>query len=235
MAISAGSNTRSVRSYRDLLIVGGEGHPAASGKATPERFERLEAFARQHWAIGELAHRWSAHDPVPYDHLPMIGAYQPGSSGLWVTTGYMKWGLATATFGAAILTDLIMERDNTWAATFSPNRLSLTSSHELAQLGAKFTADFIADRLRPPQALTNRDIPPGEARTLPDGAGKKGVYRDLDGNLHGVSVRCTHLGCLLRFNAAEHSWDCPCHGSRFAPDGTVLEGPAVEPLPRRQP
>jgi Rieske Fe-S protein len=70
---------------------------------------------------------------------------------------------------------------------------------------------------------------------LPDGAGKKGVYRDLDGNLHAVSLRCTHLGCLLRFNAAEHSWDCPCHGSRFAPDGTVLEGPAVNPLRRRDP
>jgi glycine/D-amino acid oxidase-like deaminating enzyme/nitrite reductase/ring-hydroxylating ferredoxin subunit len=235
MAISAGSSTRSVRSYGDLLIVGGEGHPAGSRKATPERFARLEAFARQHWAIGEVTHRWSAQDPVPYDHLPMIGPYHPRSTRLWVTTGYMKWGLATATFGAMILADLIAGRDNGWAATFSPNRLSLTSSHELAQLGAKFATDFIGDRLRPPQARTTRNIEPGEARTLPDGAGKKGVYRDLDDNLHAVSLRCTHLGCLLRFNAAERSWDCPCHGSRFAPDGTVLEGPAVEPLSRREP
>jgi Rieske Fe-S protein len=70
---------------------------------------------------------------------------------------------------------------------------------------------------------------------LPDGIGKKGVYRDLDGQLHAVSLRCTHLGCLVRFNAAEHSWDCPCHGSRFAPDGAVLEGPAVKALERRNP
>jgi glycine/D-amino acid oxidase-like deaminating enzyme/nitrite reductase/ring-hydroxylating ferredoxin subunit len=235
MSISAGSSTRSVRSYRDLLIVGGEGHTAGSGEATPERFERLEAFARQHWAIDEVPHRWSAHDPVPYDHLPMIGPYHPRSSRLWVTTGYMKWGLATATFAASILADLIGGRDNPWAATFSPSRLSLTSSHEIGQLGAKFSADFIADRLRPPQALTSRNIPRGEARTLPDGVGKKGVYRDLDGNLHAVSLRCTHLGCLLRFNTAERSWDCPCHGSRFAPDGSVLEGPAVESLPQRTP
>jgi Rieske Fe-S protein len=235
MSISAGSSTRSVRSYGNLLIVGGEGHSAGSVKATPQRFERLEAFARQHWAIGEFTHRWSAQDPVPYDHLPMIGPYYPGSSRLWVTTGYMKWGLATATFGAIMLADLIAGRDHAWAATFSPNRLSLTSSHELAQLGAKFTADFLADRFHPPQALRNRNIQPGEARTLPDRVGKKGVYRDLDGNLHAVSLRCTHLGCLLRFNSAEHTWDCPCHGSRFSPDGTVLEGPAVRPLPRREP
>ena len=235
MAISAGSTIRSIRSHGDLLIVSGEGHPTGSGKATPERFERLEAFARDHWPIGEITHRWSAHDPVPYDHLPMVGGYRPGSSRLWVTTGFMKWGLATATFAAVILTDLIAGRENGWAATFSPSRLSLTSSHELAQLGAKFTADFVADRLRPPRALTPRNIPRGEARTLRDGAGKKGVYRDCDGKLHAVSLRCTHLGCLVRFNAAEHTWDCPCHGSRFAPDGTVLEGPASAPLPRREP
>jgi nitrite reductase/ring-hydroxylating ferredoxin subunit len=235
MSISAGSSTRSVRSRGDLLIVGGEGHPAGSGKANPERFDRLEAFARDQWAVGDVTHRWSAQDPVPYDHLPMIGRYLPGSDRLWVTTGYMKWGLATATFGAAILGDLIAGRENSWSSTFSPNRISLTSSHELVQLGARFAADFVGDRLRPPQALRDRDIPPGEARTIFDGPARKGVYRDREGNLHAVSLRCTHLGCLLRFNGAEHSWDCPCHGSRFAPDGTVLEGPAVKPLPRREP
>src|SRR5205085_5271433 len=105
----------------------------------------------------------------------------------------------------------------------------------IAQFGAKFTADFITDRVRPPQALTKRNIPPEEARELPDGAGKKGVYRDFDGNLHAVSLRCTHLGCLVRFDAAERSWICPCHGSRFDVDGAVLEGPAVQPLARRKP
>jgi Rieske Fe-S protein len=145
----------------------------------------------------------------------------------------MKWGLATATFGAIILADRLAGRENPWTATFSPNRLSLASTHEVAQLGAKFAGDFIADRLRPPQALNTRHIQPGQARTMLDGAGKKGVYRDREGKLHAVSLRCTHLGCLLRFNAAERSWDCPCHGSRFDVDGRVLEGPATQPLERR--
>src|SRR5947209_12324926 len=107
MAISAGGTTRSVRSHGGQLIVGGEGHPTGSGKATPESFERLAEFARQHWDIEAVTHRWSAHDPIPYDHLPMIGAYRPGASRLWVSAGFMKWGLATATFAAMILRDLI--------------------------------------------------------------------------------------------------------------------------------
>jgi glycine/D-amino acid oxidase-like deaminating enzyme/nitrite reductase/ring-hydroxylating ferredoxin subunit len=235
MSISAGSNSRSVRAYGDLLIVGGEGHPTGSGRAQPERYERLEAFARAHWDVAEVTHRWSAHDAVPYDHLPMIGAYRPGSSRLWVSTGFMKWGMTTAVFGAAMLAEAIAGRTSRWAATFTPNRLSLRSTPEVAQLGAKFSADLVGDRLRPPQALSSAGIAPGQARVLPDGLGKKGVYRDEDGSLHAVSLRCTHLGCLLRFNGAERSWDCPCHGSRFDVDGQVLEGPAVAPLQSREP
>lgn len=235
MSISAGRGSRSIRSYGDLLIVGGEGHSVGSKKANPQRFERLEMFAREHWDVAAVTHRWSAQDPVPYDHLPMIGAYRPGSSRLWVSTGFMKWGLSTATFAALMLAEQLSGREHPWASTFSPNRLSLRSSPQVMQLGAKFSADLVGDRLRPPQALSTDGIPNGEARLLQDGLGKKGVYRDEAGRLHGVSLRCTHLGCLLRFNAAERSWDCPCHGSRFSVDGQVLEGPAVHPLQQREP
>jgi nitrite reductase/ring-hydroxylating ferredoxin subunit len=170
---------------------------------------------------------------VPYDHLPVIGRYRPGSSRLWVSTGFMKWGLTSATFGAMILADLIAGRENDWAPTFSPTRVSPRSAPGLARLGTKFSVDFMFDRAKPAQAASADEVPIGEARVVRDGVGKKGVYRDSDGELHAVSLRCTHLGCLLRFNAAETSWDCPCHGSRFDVDGHVLEGPAVSPLDRR--
>jgi Rieske Fe-S protein len=237
MSISAGSNSRSIRSFGELLIVGGEGHPAGAAEANPQRFERLEEFAREHWDVSEVTHRWSAHDPAPYDHLPMIGPYRPGSTRLWVSTGFMKWGLASATFAARVLADGIVGRENPWAPVFTPSRLSMRSAHEIAELAAKFSTDLVVDRIRPPQTLRAQSIPPGEARVLPDarGLGKKGVYRDEAGGLHAVSLRCTHMGCLLRFNAAERSWDCPCHGSRFDVDGAVLEGPAVRPLRRREP
>jgi glycine/D-amino acid oxidase-like deaminating enzyme/nitrite reductase/ring-hydroxylating ferredoxin subunit len=233
MAISAGSPTRSVRASGEYLIVGGEGHSVGSSDAQPERFQRLEDFARGYWDVDAVTHRWSAQDPSSYDHLPMIGAYRPGSRHLWVCTGFMKWGLATATFGATILADRIAGRPNSWAETFSPNRLSLQSLHEVGRLGGKFTAAMVGDRLRPPQASRADDVPAGEARVVGSGPSRRGVYRDADGTVHAVSLRCTHLGCLLHFNAAETSWDCPCHGSRFDVDGAVLEGPATKPLGKR--
>jgi len=233
MAISAGGTTRSIRSRGDLLIVGGEGHTTGAREATPERFAALEAFAREHWDVAEVTHRWSAQDPVPYDHLPVIGPYVPRSSRLFVASGFMKWGLTSATFAAMILRDRIGGGEHPWAATFAPNRLSLRSVPKLATINARVGADFVGDRLKPPEAAGADDVPPGEARVVRDGLGRTGVYRDEQGELHAVSLRCTHLGCLLRFNAAETSWDCPCHGSRFDVDGGVLEGPAVDPLERR--
>jgi nitrite reductase/ring-hydroxylating ferredoxin subunit len=183
--------------------------------------------------VKAVTHRWSAQDPVPYDHLPVIGRYLPRSSRLYVTSGFMKWGLTSATFGALILRDLIAGRENVWAKRFDPNRLTVGSTPKIAQLGAKFGVDFVGDRITPAEASSADEVPPGEGRVVRDGVGKIGVFREEDGTVHAVSLRCTHLGCLLRYNGAERSWDCPCHGSRFDVDGTVLEGPAVNPLERK--
>src|SRR5436305_254408 len=100
MSINPGSPARSVRTYGDLLILGGETHSTGSQEATPDRFEQLERFAREHWDVVDITHRWSAQDPVPYDHLPMIGPYHPLASRVWVSTGFMKWGMTSTTFGA---------------------------------------------------------------------------------------------------------------------------------------
>jgi glycine/D-amino acid oxidase-like deaminating enzyme/nitrite reductase/ring-hydroxylating ferredoxin subunit len=235
MAISAGSDqTRSVQSMGDVLIVGGEGHSAGASGITDERFARLEDFAAAYWDAGESRGRWSAQDPIPYDHLPMVGPLLPRTRRLWVATGWAKWGLTGGTFAGRILADSLLGQDNPWADRFSPNRLSLRSIPEVAKLGAKFNGLLALDRITPAQARSADEVPPGEARVVRDGLGKAGVYRDLDGGLHAVSLRCTHLGCLLRFNGAERSWDCPCHGSRFGVDGEVLEGPAVHPLRQRE-
>jgi nitrite reductase/ring-hydroxylating ferredoxin subunit len=233
MSISAGAPTRSVRSHGDLLIVGGEGHQTGSRDAVPARFERLEQFARKHWDVSAVRYRWSAQDPSSYDHLPVIGGYSPLSSRLFVASGFMKWGLTTGTFAAIVLADLIAGRENAWAPRFAPNRLSLRSAPELVQMNAKVGAEFFLDRVAPAEAGSAEDVPRGEARVVRTGLGKAGVYRDDEGGIHAVSLRCTHLACLLRFNSAERSWDCPCHGSRFDVDGEVLEGPAVNPLERR--
>jgi len=233
LSINAMSPKWSVRSYGDLLILCGQGHTTGARGIGEERYQRLEDFARAHWDVESVTHRWSAQDPSPYDKLPVIGPYTPITSRVFVASGFMKWGLSGGTLGAMILADLIAGRSNPWAARFSPSRLSPRSAPTLAKMNAKVGVDLVGDRLTPAQVSSAEEIPPGEARVVRNGAGKAGVYRDEQGNLHGVSLRCTHLGCLLRFNGAERSWDCPCHGSRFDVDGAVLEGPAVRPLERR--
>lgn len=235
LSINAGSPTWSVSSAGELMILAGQSHPTGQRRPSQGAFDRLVAFARQHWDLAQVTHRWSAQDPTAYDQLPMIGTYRPGTHRLYVATGFRKWGLATSAVAARILTDLLTDLPSPWASRFSPHRLSLRGTPRLAMLNARAAVDFVGDRLRPAPADGSREILPGRARVVRDGLGRTGVYRDETGTLHAVSLRCTHLGCLLRFNEAERSWDCPCHGSRFDVDGAVLEGPATTPLARRDP
>ena len=205
MAISAGDPVWSVASAGDLLIVGGQGHPTGERGVDAGRYAALEAFAREHWDVDTITHRWSAQDLYAYDGLPMIGRYLPGSGNLYVATGYRKWGLATATSAAVLLTDLVTGRPNSWERLFTPLRVSPRAVPHLARLNATVAKDFVGDRLRPGEVSDAESVPRGEGRVLRDGLDRTGVYRDEGGALHAVSVRCTHLGCLLRFNGAESS------------------------------
>lgn len=234
MSINTGSPTRSLNTYGDLLLVGGESHPTGAVGVDEQRYQHLADFARRHWDVTEITHRWSAQDPTSYDHLPVIGRYTPRTSRVYVASGFMKWGLSGGTMAAQIVADLVSGTEpDPWAARFTPHRFSPRSLPRLVTMNAKTGAGLFADRLTPAEVSSAAEVPAGQARVVRHGLGKAGAFRDADGTLHAVSLRCTHLGCLLRFNAAERSWDCPCHGSRFDVDGAVLEGPAVRPLPRR--
>ncbi|MGW5054013.1 FAD-dependent oxidoreductase [Actinokineospora sp. NPDC004072] len=230
MAIGGGW---SISSAGERLIVGGQGHHVAERGDSAARYLALEAFAREHWDIAQVTHRWSAQDPVPFDRLPMIGTYRPGLRGLYVATGFAKWGLSTGSYAGSLLADLVLGRETT--DLFSPHRLPISGVPALARINAKVGVDLVTDHLAPTGTTNLDELAPGQACVRRDGFGKTGVYRDADGELHAVGLTCTHLGCVVRFNTAEHSWDCPCHGSRFDVDGAVLEGPATKPLERRAP
>lgn len=234
LAISAGSPAWSLASYNDLLIVCGQSHHTGERGVGEERYRNLVDFARAHWNVEDIVGRWSAQDPSSYDVLPMIGRYTPVGSRLFTATGFMKWGLSSGTFAARLLADLLNGTQDRLATRFNPNRLSLPALPALARINTKVAKDLVGDHLRPEPSHAP-DPAPGTATVRRDGLGKTGVYRAEDDTLHAVSLRCTHLGCLLRFNQAERSWDCSCHGSRFGVDGSVLEGPATKPLPKREP
>ncbi|WP_461155656.1 FAD-dependent oxidoreductase [Saccharopolyspora tripterygii] len=235
LSITAGEPTRSLRSRGDQLVVCGAGHEAGKPAGGDEPYSHLEDFAREHWSVAEITHRWSAQDLVPTDRFPMVGRYRPRSSRLFVATGFMKWGLTGGTFAGKVIADLLNAEENPWAEALSPSRSSPGSWPRMAKHNLSAGADFVTDRVSPATASDVRELTAGTAAVIRDGSERTGVYCDEDGLLHCVSMRCTHLGCLVRFNEAETTWDCPCHGSRFAVDGSVLEGPAVDPLPAKPP
>jgi glycine/D-amino acid oxidase-like deaminating enzyme/nitrite reductase/ring-hydroxylating ferredoxin subunit len=238
MFISADKPTRSVRSVplagEELLLVGGEGHPVGRGGDTQRRYERLEGFAREHFEVLSVEHRFSTQDGVTADGLPYIGRLNPLTARAFMATGFAKWGLTNGTAAAMILSDLVLGRDNPWASTFDPNRLTLrASTPRLVTENVQVAAHLVGDRVINPGLGSLDHLNPGEGRIVRMGHEKVAAYRDEDGEVVAVSPTCTHLFCQLSWNRAERSWDCPCHGSRFAPDGEVLQGPAVHALDRK--
>ncbi len=238
MFISGDSPTRSVRGIpidgEELLLVGGEGHKTGTGGDTERRYRRLEQFAREHWGVISVDYRWSSQDNTTLDGLPYVGPLTPRSKRVLMATGFAKWGMTNGTAAALMLTDRLLGRDNPWAALFDPNRLELLASastffKENAQAGLH----FVGDRLTKPGLRSIDELQPGEGDIVQLDGEKVAGYRDERGELTAVSTRCTHLGCQVNWNKAEKSWDCPCHGSRFAPDGDVLQGPAVHRLERK--
>jgi glycine/D-amino acid oxidase-like deaminating enzyme/nitrite reductase/ring-hydroxylating ferredoxin subunit len=224
---------RSIPTERgEMLMVGGESHKVGQADEAT-RYAAVEEWAREHWNVREIAYRWSTQDAMPVDGVPFIGKHQPGAKSLWVATGFLKWGLAAGTAAAQILTDRVLGAEPpSWAGLFDSTRLTpVASAAEFVKENANVAKRMVGDHLARADYGSVDDIPAGAGGTVRIGTKKVGVYRDDDGALHAVSTLCTHLGCAVVWNTGERSWDCPCHGSRFDPDGGVLEGPAVKDLP----
>ena len=238
MFISGDSPTRSVRAVpldgEELLLVGGEGHRTGTGGDSEERYRRLEAFAREYWDVTEIPYRWSAQDGSTLDGVPYVGRLTPWDDRILMATGFGKWGITGGTAAALVLADLVQGRENPWASLYDPYRIKpLAAAPRFIKENAEAGLRFVADRLTKPGRRTVDDLQPGDAGIVAHDGHKVAAYRDERGAVTAVSPTCTHLGCQVNWNRAERSWDCPCHGSRFAPDGSVLEGPAVHRLERR--
>ena len=240
MYISAEEPTRSLRSTPGpdggrLLIVGGEGHKPGTEEDTGKRYARLERFMADRFDGAEATYHWSTHDFMPVDRLPYIGPLWPGDDRILVATGFAKWGLTKGTLAAAMLTDRILGRPNAWAELYDSTRLDPRHSvRRFAQENADVGLRFVRDRLRPrPGRERMERLAPGDGAVIRVGTRQYAVYRADDGRLHTLSARCTHLGCIVGWNQADRAWECPCHGSRFAADGTLVQGPATADLPRR--
>lgn len=238
MLIGTGEKYRSVRATPtddggQLLLIGGEGHKVGEVNDTEARFQRLAAYARSKFGIETVDYYWSTQDYVSFDKLPYIGKLTPLNQHIYVATGFSLWGMTKSTLSAMILTDLILGQANPWAELYDSTRPTPFVTQDSIKNNLDVGARWIGDRFKGLFDSPDK-VDRGAGRVVTVGTDKVAVYRDQSGRLHQVSAVCPHLGCIVDWNAAEKSWDCPCHGSRFNTDGEILHGPAVKCLDPKQ-
>lgn len=213
----------------NLLIVGGKDHKTGHGDPD-ESYRRLEEYVRERWNVESIEHRWSAQLYEPSDGLPLIGQALT-SPRVFVATGYSGTGMVFGTVGGMLLADFALGREREWAEIYRTSRLKpLAGGPTIAKLNLEVAADFVKDRLTPRRIEDLSEVPVGEGQVVRLGGEKVAVYREESGRVHAVSPVCTHAACIVHWNPGEKTWDCPCHGGRYAPDGQVLEGPPVKGL-----
>ncbi len=231
--------SHSIRSFmadgvRYLVLIG-EKHKTGQHDDATDYYARVEAYATQHFGVSEFDYRWSGQHYRPADGLPYIGK-TVNSGRAYVATGFGTSGLLYGPVAAQIIADEILGHDNPYAELYAAKRFTPAKSageflKENVNVAEQYARDWFT---RGPatniDAVT--DWTAGEGRLVETDGKKVAVYVDDAGEVHAMSPVCTHMGCIVHWNGAERSWDCPCHGSRFACTGEVLEGPALEPLKR---
>lgn len=223
-----------VRVFKDgpgseTLIVGGEDHKTGQSRDEAEAHRWLERWTRQRVPnAGEVIAAWSGQVIEPADGLALIGR-NPHDKNVYIATGDSGNGLTHGTIAGMIITDLIQGRTNRWAELYDPGRLTLRAVGDFLSENVNTAAQY-ADWITAGETRNPDGLCPGEGAVIREGLHKIAVCRDETGKLHRLSATCPHLGGIVRWNHLERTWDCPCHGSRFAADGAVLNGPSIGDL-----
>jgi hypothetical protein len=219
----------------NMVIIGGEDHKSGEADDGEARFVSLEKWARNRLPqMGAASHRWSGQCLEPSDHVAFIGP-SPDNERVFIVSGDSGQGMTNGIVAGMMIADLLSVGSSPWSGLYDPSR----------KIGSDIGA-FISENITPLfnfvgyLSADDDDIEavaklkPGDGRVLRRGPNKIAACRDRDGKLHLRSASCTHLGCVVHWNSLEQCWDCPCHGSQFAPDGTALNGPAVTALAKVQ-
>jgi len=215
-----------------VLIIG-DMHKTGQNQDPDASYRQLEATLQARFDVGPATFRWSAQQYRPADGLPYIGP-AIGSGRLHLASGFAADGLTYGTLAAMITCDQIAGRQNAFAELYSPRRFTpVKSAGAFLKENLNVAGYYLKDYIKGADATQLAEVPRGEGRIVEIAGDKLAVYRDDSFQLHVVSPVCTHLKCIVHWNNAERSWDCPCHGSRFSTDGEVLEGPAITPLQKR--
>ncbi|MGE5095805.1 MAG: FAD-dependent oxidoreductase [Betaproteobacteria bacterium] len=213
----------------EVLIVGGEDHKTGQAGDAQRRFGQIELWARERFPVArEVLHRWSGQVMETIDGLAYIGR-NPGERNVYIATGDSGMGMTHGTIAGILLADLVNGVAVPWADLYDPTRFTMKAAREYATENANVAWQY-RDWLRSGDVDDAGDIAPGDGAVVRRGVHMIAAYRDAEGELHEMSAACTHLGCVVRWNGHERTWDCKCHGSRFDALGNVVSGPAPAPL-----
>lgn len=214
-----------------VLMVGGEDHKTGQGNDHEKRYRRLEEWARARFpSFGKVSHRWSGQIVNTADGLAYIGRNPGAQEDVYVVTGDCGHGMTHGAIAGILLPALIAGRDHRWSGLYQPNRTPARSFNRWARENLNAAAQY-GSLLLPGEVSSPEDVAPGCGAVMRRGLGQVAVYRAPDGTVHENSASCPHLGAAVCWNAAEKTWDCPAHGSRFSAEGKVLNGPANSDLP----
>jgi Rieske Fe-S protein len=214
----------------DYLIVGGADHKTGQDDDPEHRFSELERWTRQRFPMaGAIERTWSGQVLEPIDNLAYIGRFDRGARNVFCISGDSGQGMTHGTMAGMIIADLIEGRDNPYAELYAPSRKTLAATGNFLSEQGNNVRQY-AEWITPGEAQSANEIEPNSGAVLRQGIRKIAVYRDPGGAIHEMSAACTHLGCVVNWNPVEHTWDCPCHGSRFNPVGVVISGPATDNL-----
>ena len=202
------------------------GHPDEE----QESMRSIEGWLREHFDAGEVQYRWVNEDYDSMDGSPYIGWSSSLGDGYLVATGFSAWGISNGTAAAIIIADLVAGRDNAWLPVFDATRVKpIAGAKEFAKENLDVASHLVSGYLsRKPKSYD--ELEPGHAAIMKIDGENVAAFKDEQGQVHAVSAVCTHMGCLVGWNATDRTWDCPCHGSRFELSGEVIHGPATQPL-----
>lgn len=235
MMISTDSPTRSVRYAPvpdgELLIVGGAGHTVGREKSPTKALEELSSWTRRHFPGAQQTHFWSAQDYSPIDELPYVGPILPNFESIYIATGFNKWGMTNGPAAALALSSRILGGRMDWASAFASwSRHELTGLVTAMQSNLEVGFNLGRGWLTPATRWNSRSPGQDETGVVSGPPWHLEARSRVNGVEHTVSPVCPHLGGIVNWNDADQAWECPLHGSRFAPDGTLLEGPATTDL-----
>ncbi len=233
MYLSIDKTVRSLRyqqyNNQDILLVGGGNHKVGAVSEESSYYKELEEYVTRYFSKCEILSKWSTQDCMSYDKIPIIGNIDKSHKDIYVATGYNKWGMTSSAVAANIISNSILNNSEKYNNIFSPNRnlnVSLNSVKEFGESSGNVVVGLVKRFL-----VYSKD----ELKNLKNCDGiiinhnltKLGVYLDENNVFHCIKPICTHLGCEVKFNKAEKTWDCRCHGSRFDIHGNIIEGPAT--------